>query len=132
MAHTLDHQGRANDEKLIAIVEDDASLAQMFRDMLYAVGHWKGEFFADGQDALARLPELGAHLILLDMSLPGLDGVSLYKQLRGHNNTRDTPIIVITASHDWELRRMGLHSGLLLQKPFEMRELLFMIQTLLA
>lgn len=79
-----------------------------------------------------RLPDLGAHLILLDVGLPNLDGVSLYKILRGHSNTRDTPIIVITGSHDWELQRMGLQTGLLLRKPFRLQELLFMIQAVLG
>jgi DNA-binding response OmpR family regulator len=74
---------------------------------------------------------LGAHLILLDVGLPNLDGASLYKILRGHSNTKNTPIIVITGSHDWELHRMGLQEGLLLRKPFEMDELVRMIQALL-
>ena len=88
--------------------------------------------FSRMQDAKDHLPELGAHLILLDVGLPNLDGVSLYKILRGHSNTRNTPIIVITGSHDWELQRMGLQAGLLLRKPFRVQELLFMIQAILG
>jgi len=129
---SMEEQTSANKEKLIAIVEDDASLADMFRDMLNLSGRWRLQFFTDGQDARACLPELDADLILLDMTLPGLDGVSLYKLLRGHHKTKETPIIVITASYDWELRRMGLPAGLLLRKPFEMRDLLLMVQALLA
>ena len=118
-------------EKVIAIVEDDPRLLDMFHDMLDIAGSWRLHVFSDGQDAKDRLPELGAHLILLDVGLPNLDGVSLYKILRGHSNTRNTPIIVITGSHDWELHRMGLQTGLLLRKPFRMEELLWMIQALL-
>jgi DNA-binding response OmpR family regulator len=68
---------------------------------------------------------------LLDVGLPNLDGASLYKILRGHSNTKNTPIIVITGKYDWELHRMGLQAGLLLHKPFHMEELLCMIQALL-
>ncbi len=118
-------------EKLIAIVEDDAKLAVMFCDMLSQAGGWRLHVFSDGQDAKARLPDLGANLILLDVNLPNLDGASLYKILRGHSNTKNTPIIVITGSYDWELHRMGLQTGLLLRKPFEMDELLRMISALL-
>ncbi len=118
--------------KLIAIVEDDALLVTMFSDMLRNLGKWQLHFFMDGQDAKDDLPNLGADLILLDIGLPNLDGVSLYKILRGHSNTRNTPIIVITGSHDWELHRMGLQTGLLLQKPFNMQELMSMITALLA
>ena len=118
-------------EMLIAIVEDDAALAGMFSDILGYAGNWRLHIFSDGQEARTTLPELRADLILLDVGLPNLDGASLYKILRGHSNTKNTPIIVITGSHDWELHRMGVQTGLLLRKPFEMEELLRMIRALL-
>ena len=121
-------------QKLIAIVEDDSNVAGLFYDMLQQAnrdGRWRLHIFTDGQDAKNRLPELGAHLILLDIGLPNLDGASLYKILRGHSKTKNTPIIVITGSYDWELHRMGLQTGLLLRKPFNVQELLFMISALL-
>jgi DNA-binding response OmpR family regulator len=121
----------SNSDTLIAIVEDDARLAGMFRDLLGCVGNWRLHIFSDGQEARTSLPELKADLILLDVGLPNLDGASLFKILRGHSNTKNTPIIVITGSHDWELQRMGVQTGLLLRKPFEMEELLRMIKALL-
>jgi DNA-binding response OmpR family regulator len=121
----------SSSDMLIAIVEDDAALASMFCDMLGCAGNWRLHIFSDGQEARTSLPELRADLILLDVGLPNLDGASLYKILRGHSNTKNTPIIVITGSHDWELHRMGLQTGLLLRKPFEMEELLRMIRALL-
>lgn len=117
--------------KLIAIVEDDPRLAKMFYDMLEVCGDWRLCFFADGQAAKDQLPGIRADLILLDVGLPGLDGGSLYKILRGHSSTKNTPIIVITGSHEWELHRMGLQTGLLLRKPFNMHELVSMIRALL-
>lgn len=128
----VDRQKHSEKSRLIAIVEDDVQLITLFRDMLEREGRWQLHFFCDGQDAGTQLPELGAHLILLDVGLPNLDGVSLYKMLRGHSKTRSTPIIIITGSHEWELQRMGLQTGLLLRKPFHVRELLFMIQAVLG
>ena len=128
----VDWQKPSDSGRLIAIVEDDAQLISLFQDMLERDGRWRLQFFSDGQDAMDHLPDLGAHLILLDVGLPNLDGVSLYKILRGHSNTRHTPIIVITGSYDWELQRMGLQTGLLLRKPFRIQELLFMIQAVLG
>src|SRR5215475_16111711 len=128
----VDWQRPSENGRLIAIVEDDAQLINLFRDVLERDGRWSVRFFSDGQDAMDCLPDLGAHLILLDVGLPNLDGVSLYKILRGHSNTRHTPIIVITGSYDWELQRMGLQTGLLLRKPFRIQELLFMIQAVLG
>lgn len=127
----IDRREVVENEKLIAIVEDDAHLATMFQDILEHAGSWRLHIFADGQSAKDQIPELAPHLILLDVGLPSLDGASLFKILRGHSNTKNTPIIVITASHDWELQRMGLQSGLLLRKPFQMQELLFLVRALL-
>lgn len=128
----VDWQKPSENSRLIAIVEDDAHLISLFHDLLDRDGRWRLHFFCDGQDAMDHLPELGAHLILLDVGLPNLDGVSLYKILRGHSKTRSTPIIIITGSYDWELQRMGLQTGLLLRKPFRIQELLFMIQAVLG
>jgi DNA-binding response OmpR family regulator len=121
----------SSSDRLIAIVEDDARLASMFRDILGCFSNLRLQIFSDGQEARTSLPALNADLISLDVGLPNLDGASLFKILRGHSNTKNTPIIVITGSHDWELHRMGLQTGLLLQKPFEIEELLRMIQALL-
>lgn len=127
----VDKHETHNNRKLIAIVEDDANLAIMFQDMLNKHGRWRFHIFSDGREAIDRLPDLAAHLILLDIGLPNLDGISLYKMLRGHSNTKNTPIIMITGSQDWELHRQGLQTGILLRKPFSMEQLLFMIRALL-
>ncbi len=121
------------DDKLpvIAIVEDDASLVEMFSATLTLAGKWQVHVFPDGESALNQIPTLGAHLIILDIGLPNLDGASLYKILRGHTNTRNIPIIVVTGSHDWELHRMGMQAGFLLQKPFSTADLINMIRALL-
>ena len=117
--------------KIIAIVEDDARLIDIFSNILAFSGQWQLHTFFDGESALDEIPSLGAHLIILDVGLPNLDGASLYKILRGHSQTRTTPIIVVTGSYDWQLHRMGLQAGFLLQKPFSPTDLLNMIQALI-
>jgi DNA-binding response OmpR family regulator len=121
----------SNARKLIAIVEDDASMAEMLSDMLSPYEQWQLHFFSDGLVAKNQLPDIDADLILLDIGLPSLDGASLYKMLRGHSNTRHIPIIVITGNYDWELHRMGLYAGMFLHKPFKKQELLTIIQAFL-
>jgi DNA-binding response OmpR family regulator len=123
-----------NAGKVIAVIEDDPNVVELLSDVVKQARHdagWRLHFFTDGQEAKNSLPTLGANLILLDVGLPNLDGASLYKILRGHTSTKDIPIIVITGSHEWELHRMGLQTGLLLRKPFNVQELLFMISALL-
>ncbi len=117
--------------KLIAVVEDDPHLAELFYDILEYLGSWRIQIFPDGQSAKDRLPEINAQLILLDVGLPILDGVSLYKILRGHSNTKNIPVVFITGSYEWELHRMGLQTGLLLRKPFNVHELLSIVRALL-
>ena len=117
--------------KLIAIVEDDPHLAELFYNILEHLGPWKTQIFSDGQLAKDHLPEIGAQLILLDVGLPNLDGVSLYKILRGHSSTKNIPVVFITGSYEWELHRMGLQTGLLLRKPFNVHELLSIVRALL-
>lgn len=114
----------------IAIVEDDASLIDLFSNTLALSGQWNVHVFSDGESARDQIPDLGAHLIILDVGLPNLDGASLYKILRGHSSTRNIPILVITGSYEWELQRMGLQAGFLLQKPFGTTDLLDMIHAL--
>lgn len=121
----------AEKRKLIAIVEDDPHLCALFCDMLTFLGQWRFRVFNDGLVAKEQLPGLGADLILLDVGLPNLDGGSLYKILRGHSQTKNIPIIVITGSHHWELHRMGVQDGLLLRKPFDLQELIHIIRALL-
>lgn len=113
--------------KIIAIVEDDIDLSELFRATFKGHTHWELAFFSDGELASHAIPALHPHLILLDIGLPNLDGAALYKILRGHNSTRHTPIIVITGNYDWQLHRMGLQTGLFLRKPFKLTELLFMM-----
>ena len=115
---------------VIAIVEDDASLIQMFVDTLTLSGQWQIHLFSDGETARDSIPNLSARLIILDVGLPNLDGASLYKILRGHSKTRNIPILVVTGSRDWELHRMGLQAGFLLQKPFSPTDLMNMIHAL--
>ena len=85
--------------RVIAVVEDDARLVEMFSNILAFSGQWQLHTFTDGESALDEIPTLGVDLIILDVGLPNLDGASLYKMLRGHSHTRTTPIIVITGGN---------------------------------
>ena len=117
--------------RIIVLVEDDATLIAMFYDTFSLSNQWQLHVFSDGETAKERIRDMQVHLIILDIGLPLLDGASLYRMLRGHSNTKDTPILVITGSQEWELHRMGLQPGYLLQKPFSIHELLVMVQALL-
>lgn len=117
--------------KLIAVVEDDEILAQTFCEVLQEERGWATLVLGDGEDALRVLPEIRPDMILLDMTLPGLDGVSLYRMLRARRETAATPILIVTGSHEWELQRVGLEPGQLLRKPFNVEDLIIAVEALL-
>jgi DNA-binding response OmpR family regulator len=121
----------AGSARLIAIVEDDTMLATTFKQVLEEERGWDTMVVGDGQEALRVLPEAHPDMILLDMTLPGLDGISLYRMLRARRETATTPILIVTAHHAWELQRSGLEPHQLLRKPFDIDDLLTAIETLM-
>ncbi len=130
-SRTGERKARDRASRLIAIVEDDDMLAMTFRQVIEEERGWSTLVLGDGEEAMHVLPSVRPDMILLDVSLPGLDGVSLYRMLRGRRETADTPILIVTASHEWELQRLGLESHQLLRKPFELDDLLMAIESLL-
>jgi two-component system, OmpR family, response regulator MprA len=113
----------------ILVVEDDARLAATLRRVLVAEGH-DIEVVGDGSDALRRARERPFDLIVLDILLPGLDGISVCKRLRA---TGSVPILMLTALGGTEERVRGLDSGAddYLVKPFAYEELLARTRALL-
>jgi CheY-like chemotaxis protein len=81
---------------LVLIVEDDAKLAEIFLLTLQTVG-FGSEWVADGEAALARLAEIAPDLILLDLHLPKVDGLTVLKQIRADERLAKTRVILATA-----------------------------------
>ncbi|MBO4947867.1 MAG: response regulator transcription factor [Peptococcaceae bacterium] len=117
---------------MIYCVEDDASIRELVVYTLQATGY-AAQGFADGKafsDALAqRLPEL----VLLDIMLPGEDGLQILKRLRSDTVTADLPIIMMTAKGTEYDKVIGLDSGAddYIAKPFGMMELVSRVKALL-
>jgi DNA-binding response OmpR family regulator len=81
---------------------------------------------ADGKDAMALAGEKQFDLIILDLMLPGIDGVTITRAIRRHGPNRDAPILMLTARREESDKVMGLDSGAddYLTKPFGVRELI--------
>src|SRR5262249_3267160 len=84
----------------------------------------------DGRDALPTFERVRPHLVLLDLMLPGIDGVTICKSLRARS---DVPIIMLTARGEVEDRVAGLDSGAddYIPKPFKFAELMARIRAVL-
>src|SRR5712671_423325 len=106
----------------ILIVEDESALNDLVRTELEAEGHLVRQA-RDGRTALQMVAEQTPQLVILDWMLPGLDGLSVCRQLREKHLM---PIIMLTARSEEVDRVLGLEVGAddYLVKPFSMRELL--------
>jgi two-component system response regulator MprA len=113
----------------ILVVEDDPRLAATLDRVLAAEGY-DVEVAGDGNEALRRARERPFDLVVLDIMLPGLDGIAVCKRLRA---TGPVPILLLTALGGTEERVRGLDSGAddYLVKPFAYEELLARVRALL-
>ena len=106
----------------ITLVEDNVSLAKGIAYRLEDSGH-AVDLLHDGSEAETFLKSDTSDMIILDINLPGTDGLTLLKGLRAREDPR--PVILLTARAETEDRVLGLDAGAddYLIKPFEMKEL---------
>ncbi|MDR2308436.1 MAG: response regulator [Paucimonas sp.] len=107
----------------VLLVEDDAMIAQALQASLISAGY-AVDWVADGLAAESALRGQEYDQVLLDLGLPGQDGLQLLQRLRAADNP--VPLLIITARPGLDDRLRGLDGGAddFLQKPFEMAELL--------
>lgn len=117
---------------LILVVEDDADMRQLIVDYL-ARARLRAQGAGDGQEMALALQRQRPDLIVMDIMLPGTDGLALCQQLRADPATAWLPIIMLTARDGALDRVVGLELGAddYLSKPFEPMELLARIKAVL-
>jgi two-component system phosphate regulon response regulator PhoB len=116
----------------IMIVEDEEALTLLLRYNLETQGY-EVETIARGDEADTRLKEGSPDLVILDWMLPGLSGIELCRRLRARPETRQLPIIMLTARGEESERVRGLATGAddYIVKPFSVPELLARVNALL-
>ena len=114
----------------ILLVEDDEILVNLLTKSLNA-RNYSIDTVGDGIQAWEYLSSIDYDLIIMDVLLPNLDGVSLCRRLRADQN--DTPILILTAQNHSQAKVRGLDAGAddYLAKPFDIEELLARIRALL-
>jgi len=114
------------------VVEDDPDIVELVAHYLSGDG-WQVDSTADGRDALVRLRGQTYELLILDLQLPGLDGLSLCREVRGNPRTRNLPLVMLTARGDEADRILGLEMGAddYVVKPFSPKELLARVRAVL-
>jgi len=114
----------------VLVVEDEPKLAALLADYLRAAGH-EAECVSDGRDAVQAWTLRRHDLVLLDLMLPGLDGLSVCRQLR---ELGDVPIVMLTARGEESDRLAGLELGAddyIPKTPFSPREVMARVKAVL-
>jgi two-component system response regulator MprA len=114
----------------VVVVDDDEALRNAVRRALRLEGY-DVELAADGADALDRLAAVRADLVVLDVLMPVLDGITVCRRLRASGDR--TPVLMLTARDAVSDRVVGLDAGAddYLTKPFALEELLARVRALL-
>lgn len=114
----------------ILLVEDDAMLADGLRELFAAQGHAL-DHLAAAEPALVATELTPFDLVVVDIGLPGMDGLELVRRIRARRNK--VPILILTARDALEDRVAGLQAGAddYVIKPFDLPELLARLQALL-
>lgn len=117
--------------KTIMIVDDSASMRQVVSIALKGAGYTVLEG-RDGADALSKLSGQKIHLIISDVNMPNMDGISFVKAAKQLPAYRFTPIIMLTTESDESKKREGQAAGAKawVIKPFKPEQLLAAVQKL--
>lgn len=114
----------------ILIIEDEARLAESVAALLRSRG-FTVEWVGDGEEGAAYAETGSYDLLILDVMIPGMDGLAVARRVRQHRC--GTPILMLTARSELEDRIAGLNAGTdyYMTKPFDNRELLACVHALL-
>ena len=113
----------------VLVVDDDLTVREVVVSYLRAAGHDVAET-VDGETALSTMRDEPADLVVLDLMLPGIDGLEVCRRLRQQS---DVPVIMLTALGDETDRVVGLEQGAddYVTKPFSPRELVLRVDSVL-
>lgn len=118
-------------KELIFAVEDEVHIQQLVKYNLEANGYKVGTF-ESGEGLLEEVVKTLPDLFILDIMLPGMDGLEVCRQLRSNTRTKNIPIIMLTAKSEEFDKVLGLELGAddYLTKPFSVRELVARVKAI--
>ncbi|MBP7775826.1 MAG: response regulator transcription factor [Acidobacteria bacterium] len=116
----------------VLVVEDDVNIRDLIALHLGLEG-LECALVGDGREALARLEATRVDLVVLDLMLPGIDGLTVCKAMRRSGANTDTPVLMLTARGEEADKVLGLETGAddYLAKPFGIREFVARVRALL-
>jgi two-component system chemotaxis response regulator CheY len=118
--------------RAVLVVDDDRFIRKLVTTTLEDVAEFDLHEAADGLQALALARDTEPAIVFLDVDMPGLDGIATCRRLRSDPATRETTIVMLTASQGERTERLAEEAGadLFLTKPFSPLELLRLVDRL--
>lgn len=118
--------------KTIMIIDDSASLRQVVAIALKDAGYDVIQA-SDGRDALTKLNGQKIHLIICDVNMPNMDGITFVKEMKTLANYKFTPVIMLTTEGSEEKKRAGQEAGARawVVKPFRPEQMLSAVSKLI-
>jgi two-component system chemotaxis response regulator CheY len=119
--------------KTILVVDDSASLRQVVGIALKGAGYDVIEA-CDGKDGLSKLTEQKIHLIISDVNMPNMDGISFVKEAKQKAEYKFTPVIMLTTEAGEDKKQAGQAAGAKawVVKPFQPAQMLTAVSKLIA
>jgi CheY-like chemotaxis protein len=127
----MSHKEYADSAKTILLVEDEEAIGQTILTIIEMETPYQALHVTDGFQALTMLPTLRLHLLILDYSLPGMNGIEVYDRVRAMQEHKHLPVMMMSAvitEHHEEVKKRSLP---LLRKPFDVDILIDMIEKLI-
>ena len=118
-------------KRVVVVGEDDEPIAFLLRDSFNDEPGYQAVVVRDGALVLETLRQVKADVLILDIMMPGLNGLEVFDLIRADASIKDLPVLFMsaaTASYDEELKRRGIRD--VLGKPFDLNDLIGRIKKL--
>lgn len=124
---------RSSPAARVLVVDDEPKNRELICDTLEAQG-FQTEEASDGVQALSCISQSAPDVVLLDVAMPGMDGLAVCRQLRAQESTADLPVIMVTAHADRQDRLDGIEAGAndYLTKPVDLQDLVLRVRNTAA
>lgn len=120
--------------KEILVVDDDPDLINLLDVVLTRAGY-RVSGVTSGEEAVKAAEQLHPDLIILDVMMPGMSGWEVHRRIRGHEEVREIPVLMLTAKNSDLDKMMGLHVADVdeyITKPFDSQELVHVVRRTIA
>jgi two-component system alkaline phosphatase synthesis response regulator PhoP len=120
------------DKELILVIDDEMHILELIKYNLEKEGY-RVIVCENGEEGLEAIERDRPHLVILDLMLPGIDGLEVCRRIRGNSSTAALPVLMLTAKGEEIDKVLGLETGAddYLTKPFGIRELTARVRALL-